>query len=243
MRQLLTVVGLALVAGFPSLAAAQSTETPAPPIVPAAPPALDTRPMRFLLSTGAVVIGTRIGERPDAIGVRTATGIVTIYKAQVVTMDYRVELGRNFDLRGGAAPVALARPAPPVPVQFETPRERPRPRHPGRGARIAGGIVFGLSYGVSLIGAVAAASDRDSQLGALFAVPVVGPLLFGLVSPNDAALSIGILFTAVQTIGAALLIHGLTVTADPDEEPRRVSLGVAPVLTADVQGLVLSGVM
>jgi len=236
MREVVMVAGLAVLAGFPRVAAAQSPEAPLPPIVSPSPPALDPRPMRFLLSTGAVVIGTRIGENAEAMGVQTRTGIVTLRKTDIVAMDYRIERGRNFDLR--SQPVPLARPAPPTP---EPPPEEPRPRrHPGRGATIAGAIVFSLAYGVSCLAALISVSASDDDTGAFLALPIAGPIIWGLHDRDD--VTTGLLLTATQTVGAALLAFGIMGAHEADEDgPYRRAFGVAPVLTAEVRGLVVAG--
>ena len=236
MRTVRMTVVLALVAAFPRIVAAQSPETPAPPIVEAGPRPLDSRPMRFLLSTGAVVIGTRIGERPDAIGVQTPTGIVTVYKADIVTMDYRVEAGRHFDLRSNRVPLAPS--APPVPI--EAPRRAERRGHPGRGATIAGGVIFGLSYSLACLGSLFATSFGDSE-GMLLAIPVVGPVLWGATDRDR--ISAGLILTGAESLGAALLIHGI-ITAGQSDEPRRGRfVSVAPLLSPLVQGIAVAGTL
>lgn len=231
------VVGLLLIAGVPRIAAAQSPEAALPPIVEPGPRPLDARPMRFLLSTGAVVIGTRIGENAEAIGVQTGAGVTTLRKSDIVSMDYQVERGRSFDLR--SQPVPLARPAPPVP---EPPPLAPAPRrHPGRGATIAGAIIFSLSYAVSCLGALVAVNVGD-DVGFLLALPVAGPVLWGVTDRDN--LATALVLTAGQTLGAALLTHGIMSAHEADEVARPVrGWSVSPILTAEVQGVVVGGRM
>lgn len=234
MRVSWTIVALTLLGGIPKVAAAQEAAAELPPIVSPTPAPLDARPMRFLLSTGAVVIGTRIGEDAVSIGVMTRTGVTTIRKAELVAMDYRVEAGRVFDLR--QQPVPLARPAAAAPP--ESPREPPTRRHPGRGAIIGGSIVFGLTYGVSCLVALIGMTFEGNE-GLLLAVPIVGPALWGALYDDE--ITTALILSGGQLLGAALLTYGVARANASEEE--RVALRVTPVLTAQVQGLVVSGAL
>lgn len=235
MPEVAMVLVVALLAGIPSIAAAQSSDPALPAIIEPGPRPLDGRPMRFLLSTGAVVIGTRIGETSSAIGVRTGTGIATIQKADLVTMDYAVQAGRAFDL---AHHMPVARPAPPLPPDLPPPEPV---RHPGRGMRITGGIVLGLTYTVAIIGAGSELRRGESGNAGLLAIPVAGPAIWGFSEGSDRTMAIGL--TVGEVIGAALLIFGTMAAYEDDGERPHRRLALAPLLTREAQGLLVAGPM
>jgi len=224
----------------PPAVAAQPIEQPPPPPV-AAPP---ERPMRFILTGGTVVIGTRVGEDSEFFTVNTASGLVRVRKADVASMDYNVASGTQ------AAPVATPAPTLPPPTFNYT---AARPSRPGRGLLIAGTIMFSITYGLTVFGATIASVDNSDAF--LLLVPVAGPVIYAAVSDDvssgDGALALFINLTLLQGAGLLMLIIGASKSASANQPaqalaPNQFRLGQAdlridPVVSPRLQGLALSG--
>jgi hypothetical protein len=236
-----------LIASFvPSLALAQ----PEPP-PPQAPPPTDQpavvsneRPMRFVLSGGNVVVGTKIAEDAEFYTVQTATGPVRIRKTDVSFMD--------FNTQGGAAPVAPANPqptyAPPPTYAPVPPPVAPypvRPRRPGRGLFIAGVIIFSIFYGMSFLYGTIGSTEEMPDLWLL--LPVAGPLIFYATgTPDRDSLGLLLVDSIAQAAGLIMWIAGKSQMDRAEEEqaaqnPFRIADGVDlfPAVTTRVQGLAL----
>jgi hypothetical protein len=231
----------------PAVALAQP-QNPPPPAIPAQqppPPIVQSpaeRPMRFILTGGTVVIGTRMAEDAEFFTVNTATGLVRVRKSDVSSMDYNV-------MSGTQAPVTMA-PAPQLPPPTFN-YTASRPRRPGRGLLIAGIILFSVSYGLTVFGASIAAVDNDSAL--LLFVPVAGPVLFAAVDEaSDGSVALFINLTILQAAGLIMLVIGATKGSSAPEQtaashlPNSLRIGRAevrldPVISPRLQGLALSG--
>jgi len=68
---------------------------PVPGFGQEAPVVPNDRPMRFVLTAGAEVVGTRVGEDAETFTVQTANGLVRVRKVDIAVMDHRT---------GGTAP-------------------------------------------------------------------------------------------------------------------------------------------
>ncbi|MBI2894617.1 MAG: hypothetical protein HYY06_13775 [Deltaproteobacteria bacterium] len=240
----------------PGLAGAQPQQPPppavaAPPIAQPQPPpppppavAAPERPMRFILTGGTVVIGTRVGEDAEFFTINTSTGLVRVRKSDIASMDYNVT--------SGAAPV-VQQPQQPIvstPVPAYT---YARPRKPGRGLLVAGTIVFSISYGLTVFAATVASVDNPDAF--LLLLPVAGPIVYGASSDDVEGEAFALLFnlSVVQGAGLLMLIIGASKGSSSSNEsqtaaaPNELDLGggasvrVDPVLVAGVQGLAFSG--
>ena len=105
-------------------------------------------------------------------------------------------------------------------------------------AIIGGSIVFGLTYGVSCLVALISMTFERNE-GLLMAVPIVGPAIWGALYDDE--LTTALILSGGQLLGAALLTYGVARANASEEE--RVALRVTPVLTAQVQGLIVSGAL
>jgi hypothetical protein len=200
--------------------------------------------MRFILTGGTVVIGTRVGEDGEFFTVSTSSGLVRVRKSDIASMDYNV---------GGGTAVVQTPPPPAYPTTPTYNYTPARPRRPGRGLLIAGTIVFSISYGLTVFGATIASVDNSDAF--LLLLPVAGPIVYGAASNDVEGESFALLFnlSLVQGAGLLMLIIGASKGSSAPEdgaqalEPNRFQLGrhidvrVDPVLTSGLQGLALSG--
>ena len=223
----------------PPAVPAQAIEQPPPP--PIAAPA--ERPMRFILTGGTVVIGTRVGEDAEFFTVNTASGLVRVRKSDVSSMDYNASAGTQ-------PPVATPPPTLPPPTFNYT---AARPSRPGRGLLIAGTIIFSISYGLTVFGATIASVDNSDAF--LLLVPVAGPVIYAAASDDvdsgDGALALFINLTLLQGAGLIMLIVGASKGASARQQaqavaPNQFRLGQAdlridPIIAPRLQGLALSG--
>ncbi|MBI2894504.1 MAG: hypothetical protein HYY06_13210 [Deltaproteobacteria bacterium] len=210
-----------------------------PPVVQVAPA---SPPARFVLVTGAVIIGTLVAQDAELFTISTATGTVQVRRVDVASMDYQT-----------APPPTVVVAAAPPPAPFLPP---PRPRRRGRGLTIAGAIVFGLSYGLSA--SIGASVGRESPSAYWFLVPVAGPMIWAGATDcghdvdeqacRAVTYTFGTFLTLIQAAGATMLIAGLSLrasSADQAGEPRHLAragtLELVPVVTPSFGGLALVG--
>lgn len=225
----------------PPAIAAQPQPPPPPPVVNAPP----ERPMRFILTGGTVVIGTRVGEDAEFFTVNTPSGLVRVRKSDVASMDYNVSAGTQ-------AP--LVTPPPPAlpPATFNY--TAARPSRPGRGLLIAGTIMFSITYGLTVFGATIASVDNSDAF--LLLLPVAGPVVYAAASDDvdsgDGSLALFINLTLLQGAGLIMLIVGASKQASASRQgqqslaPNELRIGQAdlrfdPVVTPGLQGLAVSG--
>lgn len=111
-----------------------------------------------------------------------------------------------------------------------------------RGLVIAGSILFGISYGITLLvglGGVSAGSGEFS----LLAVPVVGPLLLAANADFEGAFGLALFSTIPQATGVLLFILGLAVRKQVlvfGEGPRATHFALAPTPLPGGAGISLS---
>lgn len=246
---------VAIALSVPSVVLAQPQDPP-PPAIPAPPiaepapqpaaPVVAERPMRFILTGGTVVIGTRVAEDAEFFTVNTASGLVRVRKSDVASMDYNVSAGTQ-------AP-AIA-PQPPPQQQLPPPSfnyTATRPSRPGRGLLVAGTIMFSISYGLTVFGATIASVENSDAF--LLLLPVAGPVVYAAVADEDTgdgSLALFINLTLLQGAGLIMLIVGASKSAAARREgqtglPAQFRIGQAdlrvdPVVSPSLQGLALSG--
>ena len=127
-----------------------------------------------------------------------------------------------------------------------------------RGLAVAGGIMFGVSWGVNILGSgfgtlllfagssTHAGLTGDETFGASF-IPVVGPLIFaGVALDSDSGLggffaTIGILDAAVQAAGLTMLIIGIVGEDVEVNASAENQLIVLPYASSQGAGLTASG--
>lgn len=218
---------------------------PQPPPPPPAVPAQAERPMRFILTGGTVVIGTRVGEDAEFFTVNTASGLVRVRKSDVASMDYNVSAGTT------QAPPAVAPAQQLPPPTFNYTAQRPS--RPGRGLLIAGTIMFSITYGLTVFGATIASVDNSDAF--LLLLPVAGPVVYAAASDDvdadDGSLALFINLTLLQGAGLIMLIVGASKGASARQGeralmPNELRIGRAdvrfdPVVTPSLQGLAVSG--
>lgn len=238
----------------PSVVLAQP-QNPPPPVVapppvaqpspPAVAPAPTERPMRFILTGGTVVIGTRVAEDAEFFTVNTASGLVRVRKSDVASMDYNVTAGTQ-------APPTVAPQGPQLPPPTFN-YTATRPSRPGRGLLIAGTIMFSITYGLTVFGATIASVENSDAF--LLLLPVAGPVVYAAVADEDTgdgSLALFINLTLLQGAGLIMLIVGASKSASARREgsqadlPSHFRIGQAdlrvdPVVTPRLQGLALSG--
>lgn len=220
---------------------------PAPPVVQPPPPAVaaapSERPMRFMLTGGTVVIGTRVAEDAEFFTVNTVSGLVRVRKSDVASMDYNVTAGTQVQV------VAPTPPLPPATFNYTA----ARPSRPGRGLLIAGTIMFSITYGLTVFGATIASVENSDAF--LLLLPVAGPVVYAAASndveADDGTLALFINITLLQGAGLIMLIVGASKQAAASREgealaPNQLRMGQAdlridPVVTPSLQGLALSG--
>lgn len=235
----------------PSVARAQP-QNPPPPALPAQPqqqptpapiaPPVPERPMRFILTGGTVVIGTRVGEDAEFFTVNTASGLVRVRKSDVASMDYNVTAGT-------ATPTITPQPQLPPPSFNYT---ATRPTRPGRGLLVAGTIMFSISYGLTVFGATIASVENSDAF--LLLLPVAGPVVYAAVADedtSDGSLALFINLTLLQGAGLLMLIIGASKSSSasrpgqselaPQLRLGQVDLRVDPIASPRLQGLALSG--
>ncbi len=238
----LTGVVLAVCAlGAAGIAEAQPVvEVQAGMQAPVAPP--PPQVMRYILASGAIVIGSEVGGDAEWVMIQTGTGVVQIRRAEIASMDYQV----------GQGTVAVVAPQPqPQPYgQYAS----PPPRRRGRGLLIAGSIVFGISYGMPALIALTVSQESPSALW--FLLPVAGPLLWAGNTCSDEgvwedgcralATTFAAFISLVQAAGMVMLIVGMSMRASSDDGqvaddgPRLAhGLELTPVVTPGYQGLAL----
>ncbi len=225
LRPVRPVAFFALAALLHALAPAASAQSAGdPPVVS------NERPVRYVLTGGSAVIGTRIGEDAEYYVVQTAAGPVRIRKADVAYID--------FQTAGTAPGPAAAAPAP-------APQRRANASN-DLGAVLAGiGIAgFAVSYFFTIIvGAFVAIVDEDASY--LF-VPGAGPLLYYTVAdPPKQVLGLLIVDTVLQAGGIAMAITGAVLVGSDDEANAGRRFALAPWITGgdggDGGGLSLGG--
>ena len=218
------VVLLAL--AMPQGAAAQGSD--------AIPVVSNERPMRFVLSSGTVVIGSRAGEDAEYWTVQTQGGLVRVRKTDVSYMDFRTNESAPAPVV--AAPVVT--PAPPAP-----PPQLPRR---GRRALLTAGIAsLAVSYGLTgVVGAIVSIWDADANW--MF-VPVGGPMIYYRVGNLDRdVFGLLLLSTIFQGAGLVAMILGIVLyTSGREEEAvggasRAPRLAVNPMVGPDLRGLLVS---
>lgn len=236
----------------PSVALSQPQNPPppavaAPPIAQSPPPPVAQapveRPMRFILTGGTVVIGTRTAEDAEFFTVNTANGLVRVRKSDVASMDYNTTAGT-------AAPQVAPGPQLPPPTFNYT---ATRPSRPGRGLLIAGTIMFSITYGLTVFGATIASVDNSDAF--LLLLPVAGPVVYAAVADedtDDGSLALFINLTILQGAGLIMLIIGAAKGSSAPSQnahtlaPNELRIGQAdvrvdPVVTPGLQGLAVSG--
>lgn len=239
--------------GAPALAQRQPPPPePPPPVASPAPPeaeppvATNERPMRFVLTGGNVVIGTKIGEDAEFYTVQTASGPVRIRKSDIAFMDFNVQAGTTAPTMPMQPPQPVYAPPAYPPVSPPVAPYPARPRRPGRGLFIAGVIVFSVFYGLTALGGTIASTESPSALWLL--IPVAGPLVFYAAGDADKdAFGILLVDSVAQAAGLVMWIMGRSIMDAAEEEgqvanPFRIADGVdlLPVTTAQAQGAVLS---
>lgn len=226
-RALLLVVVVAASA-WPSRADAQDSRS--------IPVVANDRPMRFVLTGGAQVIGTRVGEDAETWTVQTASGLVRVRKIDVSFMDFRTGAPVPPPPIAGPPPVVMpVQPAPPPPP----------PARPRRKSLMTAGI-SGLvaTYAITAItGSIISTWDSDATW---MLMPVAGPLLYYQAGDIDKDY-VGLLLLSTLFQGASLvaMIIGIVVYSNSGEDvpvaaasaPR---IALTPVLSPQVQGLRLS---
>jgi hypothetical protein len=199
---------LALVAFLHALASAAAAQ----PVV------ANERPVRYVLTGGTAVIGTRIAEDAEYYTVQTAQGPVRIRKADVAYIDFQAG-------GGGAAP------APTAPAQPAPPPRRANPSN-DLGAVLAGiGLAgFAVSYFFTIIvGAFVTIVDEDASY--LF-IPGAGPMMYyAIADPPKQVLGLLVVDTVLQAGGIAMAIAGAVLIGSDDDEARaRGRFALAPWL-------------
>lgn len=225
-----------------ALAASSTAPAEAQPIVEVqagAQAPMPTQPMRFILTSGTILVGTEVGGDAEWVMVQTDAGVVQVRRSEISSMDYQT---------GQGAIAVVAPPPQPPPVQFGG----PPPRRRGRGLLIAGSIVFGISYGISAFIGVSAGQESPSALW--FLLPVAGPVVWATTVDcggdifdlcRSMALIFGVFSAAVETAGVVMLAVSLSLRASSEEGqsaeagPARPALALAPVVTPGYQGLAL----
>jgi hypothetical protein len=182
-------------------------------------PLTDDRPARFVLTGGNVVEATRIGEDAEFFWVRLPSGArARVRKSEVVSM--RFDRGRRHE---------------PPPSLDPLPEPEPRSSRRGRGLVVGGGVMFGVFY----LGTLLFLPSSEGPSG-LLAIPVLGPVLYGVARSLDAddllALSV---VSVLQGAGAVMLVVGVAKLTRP---ARRHAWRIDPEIGPRRAGLALSGV-
>ncbi len=249
------IVAIALIPALLPIFAPPAAAQPAPPppVVPTAPSAepvvvANERPMRFVLTGGNVVIGTKTGEDAEFYTVQTASGAVRIRKTDIAFMDFNTDAGATPPLVQGAAPPPTYTPPPPMYAPVAPPPVAPypaRPRRPGRGLFIAGVIVFSVFYGLTALIGTIASTEESSALWLL--IPVAGPLVFYATgSPDRDAFGLLLVDSLAQAGGLTMWIVGRSIMDAAEggqaSNPFEVADGVelVPLVTTRTQGAGLS---
>ena len=117
----------------------------------------------------------------------------------------------------GYAPGYVYMPMPPRAMQYQSYDGGPVPagmhveERPRRGLTITGGVLFGVSYGLSATVGILGLSDRSSDGLGWFLVPALGPVIWALTSNRDGD-GLGVAYATLDTIvqcGAlAMWIYG-----------------------------------
>jgi hypothetical protein len=144
---------------------------------------------------------------------------------------------------------------PPTPDPEELPtRELAAPKmiHERRqGFVTAGGIIFGTTYALQVLAAlaVAAAGSVDgngcgscSNGAAIMLIPVVGPAVISLDPPGQgsASLAIGFTFSGLELAGMTMLIVGLIGHDVPQPAYSYSRIAFLPFVAPQAQGLSMS---
>jgi hypothetical protein len=201
------------------------------------------RPMRFVLTRGAEVVGTRVGEDAETFTVQTASGLVRVRKVDIAYMDYRtspppvVVPAAPSPAPPPVAPAIAPAPAP-APVYVASPP--PRRRQTLLRAGITG---LAVSYAITAgIGAIASIWESEANW---MLVPVAGPMIYYQVADLEReVLGLLLLSTIVQGASLAALIVGIAVASrGADEATARAAaprLVVAPTVGPGGGGLAMS---
>lgn len=217
---------LVLVLAAPAAALAQSSES--------IPVVANERPMRFVLTAGTVVIGTRVAEDAEMWTVQTQGGLVRIRKTDVAYMDFRTTEPTTTQA-GAAVPVAAPVAAPPPPVQ---PRRR-------RGLLTAGISALAATYAITAaVGGIVSIWDADANW--MF-VPVAGPMIYYKAGDLDRdVFGLLLLSTIFQGAGMVAMIIGIVVYSNSGEQVAASrgagmpALAFGPMLRGDARGLLVS---
>ncbi len=157
-------------------------------------------PWRYSLRDGSVVTGSPIAEDQSTVTIRTTIGVLRVLRTDILS----------------AQPATASSPPPappmivsPMPSLVYLPAPAPARRSAWRGLTVGGGVLLGLLWTGTSIGAgiMQTLGDRNAWMGF---VPVFGPVMWALPYASDkAAITLAILDTVFQGIGAAMLLVGV----------------------------------